>query len=115
MHCAHDAGVGVKSSASKTDVSWTIVAVAFHQSSPTTDYPDGQTAGNGLPVRHQISTNAEVFLRSTWREAKAEKDLVENKNNASLGTKLAQLLKPSGVSRLIEVGAPRAVHQRGVG
>src|SRR5215831_18734142 len=114
IHRTHNHRMRIEGATRKTDVGRSIFAVALHERPSSADDADGQATANRLAVSDEICLHTEVFLRSTLREAKTEKHLIENQHDAALCADLAQLPKPRRVSRLVKMRAPPAVDQTGV-
>ena len=76
--------------------------------------PIGKPAAERLAVGDEIGAHAEILLRATTRDTKADKHFVENENDVALGADGAQLFQPGGVSVLVEMRPAPAVEQGGV-
>src|SRR5262249_17760710 len=75
------------------------------------DDTDWQATADRLAVSHEIGAHVEVFLRSTARDTKTEKHIIENQRNPAFCTDLAQFPHPRRVSRLVEMRTPSAIDQ----
>ena len=114
VHCRHDVRMRVESAAGKADVRRAVVAKALHQIAASAHHADRQPAAQRLAVGHDIGAHAEILLGSADGETKADKDLVEDQNDISLGAHPAELLEPGCVADPVEMPAPAAVDQRGI-
>src|SRR5579872_6948097 len=112
VHRRHDVRVRVERAAGKADVGGMIVAEAAHQPLLPAHHSDRQSAGEALAVSHHVGTDAEIFLRAAGSDAKADKNFIENQNDAALVADLAQPLQPRRIGFAVEMRAARRIDQR---
>ncbi len=114
VHRRHDVGMRIERAAGKADVGRAVIAETPHQIPAPAYDADREPAAKCLAVSDQIGADAEIFLGAAFGKAKTEEDLVENENDVLLAADRRQALEPIRISRLIEVGVPCAVDERGV-
>src|SRR5579872_5639076 len=112
VHRRHDVRVRVERAAGKADVGGMIVAEAAHRLLLPAHHSDRQSAGEALAVSHHVGTDAEIFLRAAGSDAKADKNFIENQNDAALVADLAQFLQPRRIGFAVKMRAARGIDQR---
>ena len=114
VHRRHDVGMRIECAAGKADVGRTIAAETLHEMAVAADDADGEPAAERLSVGNKIGAHAEILLRTASGETKADEHFIEDQDDVLLGANGAQALEPVAVGLLVEMGAPRAVEQRGI-
>ncbi len=114
IHRNHDVGMRIEGAAGKAHVDRAVVPEAAHQVFASADRADRQAAGQRLAVGDHVGANSEILLGAAGGEPEADKDLVEDQDNAALGANFAQRFQPGRVGRAIEGRLARTVDQRGI-